>query len=505
MPTLAVLYYTVLAILCVYGAHRTWLMWSYYRRGGAPPVLPIRPADPSLLPKVLVQLPMFNERFVAERSIAAAAAMRYPRELLEVQVLDDSTDDTRVLAAAAVERLRARGVRASYLPRVQRAGFKAGALAAGLERSDAELVAVFDADFVPPPDFLESTVGAFADPGVGMVQMRWGHLNAAWSLLTRIQAAMLDGHFLFESCARFRAGRLFNFNGTAGIWRRTAIEEAGGWAHDTLTEDLDLSYRAQLRGWRFVFVRDPVCPAELPVDMNGFKGQQRRWTRGGVQTARKLLPAVLRSRDLSPAQKLEATFHLTNGFAYVLLLLLCCLRPLVVPLGPGLISALDLPVLLVASISLCAFYALAQREAGVPRLERLLVMPMVMAAGIGLSLSNSAAVLAGLAGRVGEFVRTPKHAVLGRREHPRSGRRSARRASRNAAYRPAAGWLPFGELALGAGFAFTAWRAVEVGDWAAFAFYLLFACGFLYVGASSVAAASGARAEAHVEAVAAAP
>ena len=491
MTALAALYYVVLAVLCVYGAHRTWLMWAYYR-GAAPPAPTPAPGGVTAPPpRVLVQLPMYNERFVAERVIEAAAALRWPRERLEIQVLDDSTDATRAVAAAAVGRLAARGLRAAYLPREDRAGFKAGALAAGLRRSDAELVAVFDADFVPSPDFLERTVGVFADPRVGMVQMRWGHLNAAWSLLTRIQAAMLEGHFLFESCARFRAGRLFNFNGTAGIWRRAAIEDAGGWAHDTLTEDLDLSYRAQLRGWRFVFLRDPVCPAELPVDMNGFKGQQRRWTKGGVQTARKLLPAVLRSGDLSAAQKLEAAFHLTNGAAYVLLLLLCCLRPLVVPLAPNPISALDLPVLLVATVSLCTFYALAQKEAGVPLLERLLVMPMVMAAGIGLSLSNSAAVLGGLGRRVGEFVRTPKHAVLGRRPE--------RRPRRSPVYRPAAGWLPFGELALGAWFAATAWRGAAAGDLPALLFYALFGAGFLYVGALSAAGAWPSRAADPVE------
>jgi hypothetical protein len=371
-------------------------------------------------------------------------------------------------------------VRVARLHRGDRTGFKAGALEAGLRRSAAELVAVFDADFVPPPDFLERSVDFFADPGVGMVQMRWGHLNARWSLLTRIQAAMLEGHFLFESCARFRAGRLFNFNGTAGIWRRRTIEDSGGWAHDTLTEDLDLSYRAQLRGWRFVFLRDPVCPAELPVEMNGFKGQQRRWTKGGVQTARKLLPSLLRSA-LRPAQKVEAVFHLTNGMAYVMLLVLCCLRPLVVTYD-GPVTLLDLPVLLLATVSLGTFYALAQKEAGVPWLERLAVMPLVIAAGIGLSLSNAMAALEGLSRRVGEFVRTPKYAVRGRRDGG-GGVAAARRPS---GYRPPAGWLPGAELAIALWFGLAAWRGAAIGDWASFAFYCLFGAGFLYVGGLSL-------------------
>ena len=310
-----------------------------------------------------------------------------------------------------------------------------------------------------------------------MVQVRWGHLNRRFSLLTRAQAAFLDGHFLLESCARFRSGRLFNFNGTAGIWRRSAIDDAGGWQHDTLTEDLDLSYRAQLRGWRFVFVRDPVCPGELPVEMNGFKTQQHRWAKGGVQTARKLLPAILRSR-LPAAVKLEAFFHLTNNFAALLFLAVAFCRParLVEWRGFDYLLRVDVPVLLLATVSTCTFYVVAQREAGVPRRERLALLPVLVATGVGMALNNARAVVEGLFGGSGSFVRTPKYAVV---EGDR-GWRQKRRYHHSAAV-----WTAL-EVLCAVWFAVCVARAVERADWLATAFYALLTWGFAYVATLSL-------------------
>jgi cellulose synthase/poly-beta-1,6-N-acetylglucosamine synthase-like glycosyltransferase len=480
---LAPLYFAALALLCLYGAHRCVLVWLYFRHAG-------RRAEPvgrfATPPRVLVQLPMFNERYVAERLIAAAAALDWPRERLEIQVLDDSTDDTGAIAQAAVDRLSAAGVPIVRLARSDRSGFKAGALAAGLARCDAELVAVFDADFVPDPDFLTRTVDFFTEPEVGMVQVRWGHLNRRHSLLTRAQAAFLDGHFLLESCARFRSGRLFNFNGTAGIWRRAAIEDAGGWQHDTLTEDLDLSYRAQLRGWRFVFVRDPVCPGELPVEMNGFKSQQHRWAKGGAQTARKLLPAILASR-LPAALKLEAFFHLTNNVAAALFLAVCFLRPSGLTAGRGLdyLLRVDVPILLLATVSTCSFYLIAQREAGVPWRQRLALVPVLVAAGVGMSLNNARAVLEGLFGGSGTFVRTPKYGVTEHGETAPAGASAARSSRRGwldqrAYHRAVDGWTLL-EAACAVWFSAALGRTAAHGDWLAAVFYLLIASGFGYV------------------------
>src|SRR5687767_15271790 len=302
-------YFFVLVILAVYGWHRYYLVYLYMKNKDRHPL----PAGVATLPVVTVQLPIYNEMYVADRLIDAVCELDYPRELLEIQVLDDSTDETRIVAERAVQRNAAKGIDITYLHRTDRTGYKAGALEAGMKVAKGEFIAIFDADFIPTEDFLRRTVPFFVDAKVAMVQARWGHINQDYSLLTKIQSILLDAHFVLEHGGRNRAGLFFNFNGTAGIWRRTAIIDAGGWQHDTLTEDLDLSYRAQSRGWKFVFLPHLVAPAEVPVEMNSFKSQQHRWAKGSIQTCRKLLPRILQS-DLPLGVKTEAFFHLTANF-----------------------------------------------------------------------------------------------------------------------------------------------------------------------------------------------
>src|ERR1700687_953625 len=315
-------YLAVLIGLSAYGVHRYFIIYLFLknRKRAELPAGQCRQ-----LPKVTIQLPIFNEVYVVERLLRSVSELDYPRELLQIQVLDDSTDDTRDVTALCAEELRQRGFDVQLIHRVDRTGFKAGALAVGLESASGEFVCILDADFVAPPELLQRTIHFFTDPKIGMIQSRWGHLTRGYSLLTRMQAIVLDVHLLLEQTARSRSGRFFNFNGTAGLWRKSCIREAGGWQHDTLTEDLDLSYRAQLRGWKFVFLVDIVTPAELPVDIDGFKSQQHRWTKGSIQTCKKVLPRIWRSK-LPFFIKIEATAHLTANFAYLLLACLCVLQ-----------------------------------------------------------------------------------------------------------------------------------------------------------------------------------
>src|SRR5262245_26776799 len=290
-------YLIVLLTLAMYGFHRSMLMYLYYRSRGSDPS-PLSRYGTGQQPIVTVQLPLFNEMYVAPRLLEAVAQIDYPRDRLEIQVLDDSTDETQAICRAKVDELRKTGLDISYIHRVDRTGFKAGALENGIKTARGEYVMVFDADFLPPADIIERVIHFFTGARVGMVQVRWEHVNRDYSRLTELQAMMLDGHFVIEHTARHRSGRFFNFNGTAGIWRRSAIDDAGGWSHDTLTEDMDLSYRAQLRGWEFVYLKDVVSPAELPVEMNAFKSQQFRWAKGSIQVAKKLLPSILRSKNV---------------------------------------------------------------------------------------------------------------------------------------------------------------------------------------------------------------
>ena len=466
------LYFLTLVVLALFGLHRYVMVYLYYRHQD-------RAAQPKAvrgeLPRVTIQLPIYNEMYVVQRLLDSVAGIRYPREKLEIQLLDDSTDETQAIAREAVERHRRAGLNVEYLHREDRTGYKAGALAAGLRRATGEFVLIFDADFLAPADILEKTLGHFEDPGVGMVQVRWDHINRDYSLLTQVQSILLDGHFVLEHGGRNRAGRFFNFNGTAGVWRRSAIEDAGGWQHDTLTEDLDLSYRAQLAGWRFVFVRDVVAPAEIPVEMTAFKSQQHRWAKGSIQTCLKLLPRIL-AAPLPMLLKIEATYHLTANFAYPLMLLLSLLMlpAMVVRYNSGWYEMLliDVPLFLGATASVCSFYAMSQREVfGQNWKARIGYLPAVLAVGIGLCVSNSRAVFEALCGRQSEFVRTPKFAVESSGDEWRDKR-----------YRCTASLVPLIELLLGMYFAFAAWYAASHGILGTLPFVLIFQAGFLYVG-----------------------
>lgn len=455
-------YLIVLGLLAFYGLHRlAHLVRFRWKTVQDESIL----GQGSDFPHVTVQLPVFNERTVVARLIRAAGAMDWPTERFELQVLDDSTDETSAIAEAEVERLRAVGIDARVLRRKDRQGFKAGALDLGLENAKGEFVCVFDADFLPPTDFLRRLVGRFADPKVGMVQARWEHINRDESVLTRAQSTLLDGHFVIEHKVRSDAGLFFNFNGTAGIWRRTAIADAGGWQHDTLTEDLDLSYRAQLAGWDFVYAPLVVAPAEVPPDIAAFKSQQHRWAKGSVQVLRKLAWPILSAR-LPVRIKVEAIAHLAGNVGYPLVLLLAVLMPLSVSEENRFGSWGSLAMFCLCTLSVILFYDCGQRAIGRSALQRLRDVPVAISLGIGMCVSQTRAVLEGLFGRPGIFVRTPK----------RGDAPAARR------YRANLRGLPGVELLLAAWFAWALVHAIDLGHWGALPFLLLFFAGFTWVG-----------------------
>jgi cellulose synthase/poly-beta-1,6-N-acetylglucosamine synthase-like glycosyltransferase len=464
------LYFTVLLALCTYGVHRAhlvYLLWRYRHRT-EPKAL--KAADPNVegggyLPHVTIQLPLYNEATVVERLLTAAGAMDYPADRLEIQVLDDSSDETRGIAQRQVQALCDGGLDVVYVRRPNRHGYKAGALDFGLGTAKGELIAVFDADFIPQPGFLRAVVGHFADPAIGMVQTRWGHMNRDHSLLTGVQALMLDGHHLVENRARFASNCFFNFSGTGGIWRRQAIDTAGGWQHDTLTEDLDLSYRAQLAGWRFVYRADVITPSELPEDMSALRAQQYRWAKGTVQTARKLLPVIIKA-DIGRRRRIEAMFHMTPHFAYPLMMLLSILLLPALWLMPATdlrtMLVIDLPLCIGATGSLITFYAAAERAQGRGVWGAVKRMPALIALGAGLSPHLSKAVFEGMRAMAGEFVRTPK------------------RGENQGRYRQRA-QVPVAELVLTALSLASVVVAFQTSHWFAVPFAGLFAWGYGYV------------------------
>jgi len=468
-------YFFVLIILAIYGWHRYYLVYLYMRHRGKEP----RAAGPlASLPPVTIQLPLYNEMYVADRLIAAVCAIDYPRELLEIQVLDDSTDETRGIADLAVRRFAEQGIDIKYYHRANRTGFKAGALEAGLKTARGEFIAIFDADFIPTHDFLARTMPHFADSKVAMVQARWGHINQDYSLLTKIQAILLDGHFVLEHGGRNRSGRFFNFNGTAGVWRRTAIDDAGGWQHDTLTEDLDLSYRAQLRGWRFVFLSDLIAPAEVPVEMNAFKLQQHRWAKGSIQTCRKLLPQLLRA-NIPLGVKAEAFFHLTANFNYPFMCMLSVLMfpAMVIRYNMGWYEMLliDVPLFFAATFSVCNFYMVCQREIHRDWRARIKYLPFLMSIGIGLSINNTRAVFEALFNKQSDFNRTPKYRIEADGDEW-VGKK----------YRQSVAVQPMIELALGLYFTATVFYALANQIYGTVPFLVLFQIGFLYTGLLSI-------------------
>ncbi len=472
-------YFVVLVILAAYGMHRYYLVWAFFKHRDNVPGPPPAVAE-SEWPKVTIQLPIYNERYVIERLVDSVARFDYPRELLDIQVLDDSTDETQEVARACVERYQALGLPIHYLHRTDRSGYKAGALAEGLHSAVGEFVAIFDADFLPAPDFLRRTIPYFNDPKIGMVQGRWTYLNRGYSALTEVETILLDGHFVMEHGARSRAGDFFNFNGTAGVWRRRVIDDAGGWQHDTLTEDTDLSYRAQLRGWKFLYLPDIECASELPVEMNAFKAQQARWAKGLMQTAIKILPRLLRS-DLPTKIKAEAVFHLTANISYPFMVVLSTLLlpAMIVRFYQGWFQMLfiDLPLFIASSLSISGFYLTSQRVLYPKTWTRsILYMPFVMAVGIGLSVRNAKAVLEALFGMQSEFVRTPKFRIEGQ-----SG------TWKKKLYRNRSGWMPYLEIALGLYFALTIVYSIQNENYVTAPFLLLFVWGFLYTGAMSLA------------------
>jgi cellulose synthase/poly-beta-1,6-N-acetylglucosamine synthase-like glycosyltransferase len=487
VPDLILLaYYLTLGLLALYGLHRALLLALHRRHRCAPAPPPV----PERWPRVTVQLPLYNELYVAPRLLEAACRLDYPANRIEIQVLDDSDDETAEVMRRLCERWRRGGHDVHHLRRADRAGYKAGALQAGLERATGELVAVFDADFVPPPSFLRQALPWFDQPEVGMVQARWEHRNRRQSLLTRVQAMLLDGHFLIEHTARHRSGRRWNFNGTAGVWRRSTIASAGGWQHDTLTEDLDLSYRAQLAGWRFVYLPDLAVPSELPASISALKSQQHRWAKGSIQTAHKLLGRILGSRQ-PWWRKLEAFIHLTANGCYLLMVLLALLIfPAMLERRHGdewKLLAIDLPLFLVSTASIVAYYLESQRLAPNGERRALALLLSVFALGIGLSLSNASAVVSGLFRRGGAFVRTPKprSPVMPANARSRAGgdpgvARSARRRARPLYRAVRSPTVPL-EAAFAIYFLVATLLAARLGMWLAIPFLALFLHGYGWV------------------------
>jgi cellulose synthase/poly-beta-1,6-N-acetylglucosamine synthase-like glycosyltransferase len=401
----------VTALLILNGLHRYITIYRYFKvRHKKFP----EPAPLNRCPKVTVQLPIYNERYVAERVLNAVARFAYPKEHLEIQVLDDSTDETQVVLKARVKELQAEGLNVQYIHRTDRTGFKAGALENGQKQAAGEFIAIFDADFIPPADFLTRTIPYFGDSKIGMIQTRWGHINRGYSLMTKMLAILLDSHFVVEHIARNRDNLFFNFNGTAGIWRRACIIDAGGWEHDTLTEDMDLSFRAQLKGWQFVYLPEVVCPAELPPEINAVKSQQFRWAKGSLQTARKLLPTIWKAQ-IPFRQKLEATFHLTSYLptlwaVYASLFVL----PALVLWGYQAtlpIILLNVVLFILTSVTFFLFFEISQRDTETNIIQRVMNSCLLMSIWMGLSISNSQAIIEGIFNIKSDFKRTPKFRI----------------------------------------------------------------------------------------------
>jgi cellulose synthase/poly-beta-1,6-N-acetylglucosamine synthase-like glycosyltransferase len=470
-------YFLVMIVLAIYGVHRYTLCYLYFKHRKNYNPNPIKYFEE--LPRVTIQLPIFNEQFVIDRLVEAVCAIDYPQDKLEIQVLDDSTDETTEVASGIVARYAALGHPIVYIHRTNRHGFKAGALDAGLKVASGEYIAIFDADFVPPPDWLMKVIHHFAEPDVGMVQTRWTHLNRDYSLLTRIEAILLDGHFVLEHGARVRSGDFFNFNGTAGMWQRKAISDGGGWQHDTLTEDTDLSYRSQMAGWRFKYLPEVECPSELPIEMTAFKTQQARWAKGLIQTSIKMLPRIFKS-DVPRRIKIEAVYHLTANLSYPLMIIMTALLipAMIVRFYQGWFQMLliDFPLFAASSASIAVFYLASQREL-YPKtwMKTFFYLPFLMALGIGLTVTNSKAVVEALLGIKSPFVRTPKYRVAQKGEK-----------SQAAKYRKRLKLAPWIELMIGTYFLLAILYTFTNHNYFTAPFLILFVIGYWYTGLMSL-------------------
>jgi cellulose synthase/poly-beta-1,6-N-acetylglucosamine synthase-like glycosyltransferase len=480
--TVLIVYFGILTVLAIYGVYRVKQVIDFWRYSKFPPK-PKGEFAAADLPLITVQLPLFNEMYVVERLVKAVTEIDYPRERMEIQVLDDSTDETVNIASATVARYAAQGFDIHYIHREDRTGFKAGALENGMKTAKGNLIAIFDADFVPKPDFLRKLVHFFTEPTVGCAQMRWAHINGSYNLLTRLQTIMLDGHFVVEQTTRNRSGNFFNFNGTAGIWRREAIEMSGGWQHDTLTEDTDLSFRAQLMGWRFVYLLDEEAPAEIPVEINAFKAQQRRWAKGVLQVWFKLYRRIWHA-PLPLRVKLEMFFRLTGNISYPLMIVASFMQfpLLLVRYNQGLyqLMILDVPLMFFSTVSVVLFYGSAVWYLDRTK-KRFLHLPLVMGLGIGLAFSNARAVLEALMGKKSDFVRTPKYSV--EEGDDESWKRKK--------YKRKHGWLPLLELSFAVYFVLAIAYAVKMHMWGPIMFLLLFCFGYGYMGVMSLVQTAG--------------
>ena len=474
-------YFILMAILAIYGMHRYEVIWTYFKHRRKPQPQP--KARFTELPRVTIQLPLYNERFVVERLLESVTKIDYPMDRLQIQVLDDSTDDTHPFTERLCAEYRAQGFPVDYIHRTNRHGFKAGALEEGLKTATGEFTAVFDADFLIPRDFLHRTIHYFTDPEIGMVQTRWSYLNRYYNLLTEVQGMLLDGHFVLEHNARFREGLFFNFNGTAGILRIAMIRDSGGWEHDTLTEDSDLSYRAQLKGWKFAYVPDVECPSELPVETHGFQVQQSRWAKGLTQVAIKLLMRILKS-DVPFKVKLEAFCHLTPNITYPLMIVVTAMMlPVMIVrfyVGWQQLLLVDTPLLMATFGSVVVFYIVAQRERERRSWPRaVLMMPVLMAAGAALTVINTRAVIEALLGVKTAFARTPKYAIAGT---PGEKKKSAAPAK----YRSRSGWLPYLELGIGSWFAFMVFYAFDTYNFLAVPLLSIMVAGYWWAALSTL-------------------
>lgn len=476
-------YLFVLLMISIYGLHRYFLVILYYRNRHKASTAT---THFDTLPSVTIQLPMYNEMHVAQRIIDAACKLKYPRQRLQIQVLDDSTDISAQIAEQRVIYWQQKGLNIQYLHRKNRTGYKAGALATGMKKATGQYIAIFDADFVPQRDFLMETIHYFSDPKIGMVQTCWDHLNRNDSLLTSSQAIFLDGHFIIEHAARNWSHRWINFNGTAGIWRRTAIDDAGGWEHDTLTEDVDLSYRSQLAGWQFLFLPQVKCPAELPPEINAFKAQQHRWTKGSIQVAKKLFGRLLRA-DIPTKVKIEAFFHLTSPMVYLYVTIMAILffpalyvnmHPFEDGTFPALIFGMTLFALGTASASV--FYIVSQRAQNRSVLATIVQIPVLMSIGIGIAVNNARGVIEALLGHESAFIRTPKYNTD--HTHNRGNIKTQVIATPSIK-----AWMCYLEISMGL---YTSACAVMAnntrGSIVSIPFLTLFAAGYFYVGLSGL-------------------